>query len=153
MLAEVENIINSRPLVYVPIDHENAEALTPNHLLLGSSNGMKPLASYDDSAVALRNNWLCSQQYADSFWRRWVREYLPCLTLRSKWYEKAKPLKVGDLVIVVDPSNPRNVWPKGRVLETTLAKDGQVRSAKIMTSTGILVRPATRLAVLDVAEK
>ncbi|XP_061401555.1 uncharacterized protein LOC133337338 [Musca vetustissima] len=108
MLAEVENIINSRPLVYVPIDHQNAEALTPNHLLLGSSNGMKPLASYNDSGVALRSNWLCSQQYADAFWRRWVREYLPCLTLRSKWHEKAKPLNIGDLVIVVDPSNPRN---------------------------------------------
>lgn len=151
MLAEVENIVNSRPLTYVPIENENAEALTPNHLLLGSSNGIKPLAMYDDSGVALKHNWLRSQQYAERFWRRWVKEYLPCLTLRSKWHEKVKPLQVGDLVVVVDPSSPRNVWPRGKVLEVSVAKDGQVRSAKILTSRGILVRPAARLAVLSVA--
>ncbi|XP_075163025.1 uncharacterized protein LOC142235646 [Haematobia irritans] len=152
MMAEVENIINSRPLVYVPIDNENGEAITPNHFLVGSSNGMKPLAMYDDSGVALRNNWLYSQQYAERFWRRWVKEYLPSLTFRSKWHEKAKPISVGDLVIVVDPSSPRNVWLRGKVVETSIAKDGQVRSAKILTSNGVLVRPAARLAVLDVAK-
>lgn len=151
MLAEVENIINSRPLVYVPIEHENAEAITPNHLLVYSSNGMKPLATYDDSGIALKHNWLTSQQYADTFWRKWVKEYLPSLTLRTKWHEKTKPLQVGDLVIVVDPSSPRNVWPRGKIMETTVASDGQVRKAKILTTTGIIVRPAARLAVLDVS--
>lgn len=151
MLAEVENIINSRPLTYVVIDNENAEALTPNHLLVGNSNGIKPLAMYDDSGVALKHNWLRSQQYADRFWHRWVKEYLPTLTLRSKWHEKVEPLKVGDLVVVVDPSSPRNVWPRGKVVEVTNAKDGQVRRAKILTSGGILIRPAAKLAVLNVA--
>lgn len=150
MLAEVENIINSRPLVYVPVEHETAEAITPNHLLLYSSNGMKPLASFDDSGEVLKNNWLASQQYAEAFWRKWIREYLPSLTLRTKWHEKTKPLDVGDLVIVVDPSSPRNVWSRGKVVETIMAKDGQVRKAKVLTSRGIIVRPATRLAVLDV---
>lgn len=151
MLSEVENIINSRPLTYVPIEHENAEALTPNHFLLGRSNGIKPLAIYDDSGFALQHNWLCAQQYAEMFWRRWVTEYLPTLTLRSKWHEKTKPLQVGDLVIVVDPSSPRNVWLRGKVLETSVAKDGQVRKARILTPSGILLRPATKLAVLNVA--
>ncbi|XP_075162768.1 uncharacterized protein LOC142235399 [Haematobia irritans] len=151
MLAEVENIVNSRPLTYVPLDTENEEALTPNHLLLGSSNGMKPLAMYDDSGHTLKQNWLMSQQFADNFWRKWVKEYLPNLTRRSKWHEKAKPIEVGDLVVVVDPSNPRNVWPRGKVIETMLAKDGQVRKAKVLTSGGLLVRPAVKLAILDVA--
>lgn len=151
MLAEVENIINSRPLVYVPIEHENAEAITPNHLLLCSSNGMKPLATYDDSGVALKQNWLASQQYAEMFWRKWVKEYLPSLTLRTKWYEKTKPLQVGDLVIVVDPSSPRNVWPRGKIVGTTMAIDGQIRKARVLTRNGVIVRPATRLAILDVS--
>ena len=42
-LIEVENIINSRPLTYVPIENSESEALTPNHFLLGSSGGTKPL--------------------------------------------------------------------------------------------------------------
>lgn len=149
MLAKVENIINSRPLVYVPVEHENAEAITPNHLLVYSSNGMKPLAVYDDSGVALKHNWLSSQQHAEQFWRKWVAEYLPSLTFRSKWHEKTKPLQVGDLVIVVDPSSPRNVWPRGKIVETMIAKDGQVQKAKVLTANGMIVRLATRLAVID----
>ncbi|XP_036348065.1 uncharacterized protein LOC118757462, partial [Rhagoletis pomonella] len=54
MMAEIENIINSRPLTYVPLDNSDAEAITPNHLLLGSSSGMKPYALLDDSAVVLK---------------------------------------------------------------------------------------------------
>lgn len=152
MMAEIENIINSRPLTYVPIDNENQEALTPNHLLLGSSNGMKPLAEYSDCGLVLKNNWLYSQQYAQQFWKRWLTEYLPTLTCRTKWFEKSKPLNVGDLVVVVDPSSPRNVWPRGKVLETITANDGQVRRAKIITSCGVMERPAAKLAILDVAQ-
>ncbi|XP_075150403.1 uncharacterized protein LOC142224509 [Haematobia irritans] len=152
MMAEVENIVNSRPLTYVPIDHECQEALTPNHFLLGSSNGMKPLSDCDDSAIVLRNSWLYSQQYANQFWRRWVAEYLPSLTCRAKWFEKTKPLAVGDLVVVIDPSNPRNVWPRGKVSEVSVADDGQVRSARVITNCGIIHRPVSRLALLDVAQ-
>lgn len=152
MMTEVENIINSRPLTYVPIEHENMEALTPNHFLLGSSNGLKPLALYDDSSVVLRQCWLSSQQFAEKFWKRWVAEYLPTLTCRTKWFEKVRPLEVGDLVVVIDPSSPRNVWPRGKIIEIFKASDGQVRKAKLMTTCGVLERPAAKLAVLDVAQ-
>ncbi|XP_075150522.1 uncharacterized protein LOC142224628 [Haematobia irritans] len=87
MLIEVENIINSRPLAYVPIGDEVEEAITPNHFLLGSSNGLKPLSRCDDSGVVLRKSWLLSQQFANLFWKKWLAEYLPSLT--SKWFEKS----------------------------------------------------------------
>lgn len=153
MLIEVENIINSRPLAYVPVEANSEEAITPNHFLLGSSSGLKPMTSCDDSGTVLRKNWLISQQYGNIFWKKWLAEYLPSLTCRSKWHEKSKPINQGDLVIIVDPSLPRNVWLRGRVLETRLASDGQVRSAKILTKRGMMERPATKLAVLDVASR
>ncbi|KAG4068395.1 hypothetical protein HA402_007915 [Bradysia odoriphaga] len=34
-LIEAENIVNSRPLTFVPIESEEQEALTPNHFILG----------------------------------------------------------------------------------------------------------------------
>ncbi|XP_075162909.1 uncharacterized protein LOC142235544 [Haematobia irritans] len=151
MLIEVENVINSRPLTYVPVDEDTEEALTPNHFLTGSSNGLKPMSTLDDSGVLLKRNWLISQQYGNIFWKKWLAEYLPSLTCRTKWHEKSKPLGQGDLVIIVDPSLPRNVWLRGRVLETRLAQDGQVRSATVMTKRGIMERPVTKLAILDVA--
>jgi transposase InsO family protein len=57
VLAEVELTVNSRPLTYVPVDDESAEALTPNHFLLGSCNGVKPLTTFNDfDGAALRQH-------------------------------------------------------------------------------------------------
>ncbi|KXJ30257.1 hypothetical protein RP20_CCG004618 [Aedes albopictus] len=148
-LLEVENIINSRPLTYIPIDDAENEALTPNHFLLGSSGGSKPLVAYDSSPATLVNNWRTSQIYANIFWRRWLREYLPSISRRTKWHYPTKPIEVGDVVVITDPDLPRNLWPKGRVVDVR-CKNGQVRSATVRTSTNIYNRPAVKLAVLDV---
>lgn len=56
-LIEVENIVNSRPLTYVPVDGCSSPALIPNHFLLGSSDGSKPLVPYDECPLALLHAW------------------------------------------------------------------------------------------------
>lgn len=150
LLTEVENTVNSRPLSHVPIDDDSAPALTPNHFLLGSSNGSKPLTEIDDSGAALRQNWLTSQILANQFWKRWVTDYLPEITRRSKWFHRPQPIVVGDIVVITDPKLPRNCWPKGKIIATKVSKGDQVRSATVRTSSGIYDRPATKLAVLDV---
>lgn len=150
MFIEVENIVNSRPLTYIPIDTENHESLTPNHFLLGSSNGVKSIATFKDDTKVMWDNWRTSQRYAEHFWSRWVQEYLPSLTRRSKWFTAVKPIEEGDIVIITDPNSPRNLWPKGRIIATKLSRDGQVRSATVQTSSGIYDRPAVKLAVLEV---
>ncbi|XP_073821618.1 uncharacterized protein [Musca autumnalis] len=149
-LYEVEFIINSRPLTFVALNTVDDDALTPNHLLLGSAAGQKPLCEYD---YDLRQRWHQTQQFANNFWRRWVREYGPMLVRRSKWFEKVPPPTVGDVVIIVDDTLPRNKWPKGIVTELFAAKDGQVRSVKVRTSSSEYERPVTKIAVLDVGIK
>ncbi|XP_062557227.1 uncharacterized protein LOC134222098 [Armigeres subalbatus] len=153
LMAEVENVINSRPLTHIPIDDDCAPALTPNHFLLGSSNGIKPFSILDDSNDALRQNILASQVLANGFWRRWLSDYLPEITKRSKWFNRTDPIEVGHVVVIADPKLPRNCWPKGKIIEVHPGKDGVVRSATVRTSTGIYVRPATKLAVLDVGRE
>lgn len=150
MLAEVENVINSRPLTNIPIDDDQSPVLTPNHFLLGSSNGLRSWVAFDDTSSVLKNCWQLSQTMANQFWKQWVRDYLPLITRRTKWFEKVKPVEIGDIVILVDPKLPRNTWPKGRVIGSKRGSDGQVRSATIQTSTGIYERPAVKIAVLDV---
>ncbi|XP_065092537.1 uncharacterized protein LOC135713357 [Ochlerotatus camptorhynchus] len=150
LMAEIENVVNSRPLTHVPVDDESSPALTPNHFLVGSSNGSKPLVPYDDSALAMRQSWKTSQILANYFWKRWVLEYTPVITRRARWFNPVKPIAVGNIVIVVDPSFPRNCWPKGRVVAVKTSKDGQVRSATVQTASGIYDRPAVKLAVLDI---
>ncbi|XP_065090559.1 uncharacterized protein LOC135711619 [Ochlerotatus camptorhynchus] len=150
LLIEVENTVNSRPLTHVPIDEDSAPALTPNHFLLGSSNGSKPLVNFDDTGAILRQNWCTSQILANQYWKRWVSDYLPEITRRTKWFRRVKPIAVGDIVVIADSNMPRNCWPKGKVIGIKVSQDDQVRSATVRTVSGIYDRPATKLAVLDV---
>lgn len=87
---------------------------------------------------------------ANEFWKWWLRDYLPVITRRTKWLTKEDPIKVNDVVIIVDPKAPRNSWPLGRIIATKLGLDGQVRSATVQTRHGIYERPSVKLAVLDV---
>ncbi|XP_062713668.1 uncharacterized protein LOC134290526 [Aedes albopictus] len=150
LLTEIENTVNSRPLTHVPLDDDSAPALTPNHFLLGSSNGVKPICTIDDSGDVLRQCWRLSQVQANRFWTRWVSDYLPEITRRSKWFTDTKPVQDNDVVLIVDPKLPRNCWPRGRIICTHPGRDGQPRSATVRTATGIYERPVAKLAVLDV---
>ncbi|XP_062551031.1 uncharacterized protein LOC134215999 [Armigeres subalbatus] len=150
LLAEIENIVNSRPLTCIPVDDDQSPVLTPNHFLLGSSNGMRSWVPFDDNSKVLKNCWKLSQTLANQFWKQWLRDYLPSITRRTKWFMKTKPIAVNDIVIVVDPNSPRNTWPKGRVIGIMQGSDGQVRSATVQTASGIYERPTVKLAVLDV---
>lgn len=153
MLAEVEDIINSRPLTYVALGNEDEEALTPNHFILGSSSGMKQLGEFNDECEVLRQNWHKAQQFANTFWRRWMKEYLPTLCRRTKWISSnAKEPLIGDIVIIVGEEK-RNDWPKGKILDVHRGRDKKVRSVTVQLSTGIYVRPVSKIAILDVLDR
>lgn len=152
-MMEAEHIVNSRPLTFVPIEVGDNEALTPNHFLLGTSSGIKNPGPYGDEVHLLRKGWRKGQNLADHFWRRWMREYLPVITRRTKWIEKAKPIETRDVVVIADSNMPRSCWPKGRVIEVISSKkDNQVRQVIVQTTTGIYKRPAVKIAVLDVMD-
>lgn len=57
-----------------------------------------------------------AQALVDSFWRKCVREYLPHLILRGSPTDSTKNLAVGDLVLIVDSTLLRNVWPRGEIV-------------------------------------
>uniref|UniRef100_A0A336KMY3 CSON007529 protein n=1 Tax=Culicoides sonorensis TaxID=179676 RepID=A0A336KMY3_CULSO len=147
-LLEVEDIINSRPLTYLPVDSDESEALTPNHFLRGSS-GVKPIGQFNSNEKFLKSNWKTSQLMTQRFWNRWLNEYLPTISRRVKWCKNITPLKENDIVIICDPDSIRNSWPKGRVVKVNVGKDGIVRSAMVQTNIGIYCRPTVKLAKLD----
>ncbi|GBP02367.1 hypothetical protein EVAR_71833_1 [Eumeta japonica] len=65
-LCEVELIRNSRPLTFVSIEHEDDDAITPNHLLWVLVMDINLL---NDSGN-IRHRWQQIQAFADLFWRR-----------------------------------------------------------------------------------
>lgn len=128
LFAHVENIVNSRPLTYISLDDANDEALTPNHFLFGSSNGRKPILRSPRSSLG-KEDWKNIQEQTNQFWKRFVLEYMPTLTKRTKWFNHTKPVKVGDVVLIIDEKNPRNTWPKGIVEHVIRGRGGKYRQA------------------------
>ena len=86
LFSEIDNIVNNLPLTYLSEDHEDLEALVPNHFLIGKN-------FYIDCLVnEISNKNACSRKkqrqvqiLSHHFWKHWLYEYLPSLTLRSKW--------------------------------------------------------------------
>ncbi|XP_075157654.1 uncharacterized protein LOC142230919 [Haematobia irritans] len=150
LLLEAENIVNSRPLTHTPVTPHDPEPLTPNHFLLGTTNSNQVPATYDPKLNSLRKQWRVAQNLKNGFWSRWIREYLPDLTRRVKWCLPTKDMNVGCLVLICDTNAPRSKWGLGRIVHLYKGKDGISRSADVRTSVGILKRPISKLALIDV---
>lgn len=153
LMTEVENIVNSRPLTHVSVEPGSEETLTPNHFLLGTSSNLPIPGQFDDSDLHLRKQWRKSQRLADMFWKRWVTEILPDLVPRRKWNQEQQPLKVGDLVLIVDPGAPRNMWPKAIIQQVFPGADGRVRLVEVRTKMGTLRRSAGRVARIPLVDE
>ena len=153
LLCECESIINGRPLTTVSDDPKDLEPLSPNHLLLLRSETPLPPGLFFKSDTYSRRRWRQVQYLADVFWGRWKREYLPLLQSRQKWFRPKKNFAVGDTVIVVDETLPRNAWAIGRITEVFPDKYGFVRRVKVKTKTSTLERPISKLCLLESIEQ
>ena len=146
-LCEVESILNGRPLTSISDDISDFEPLTPNHLLIGEPSTNQSPGNFGEHEVSLRKKWRSVQAATEMFWRRWVHEYLPILTIRQKWNSKSRNFKVGDLVIVIMKDMLRSHWPMGRVLETYGGSNNVVCVVKLKTASGEMIRPTSKIAL------
>lgn len=151
-LAEAEDLINTRPLTYVPQESADAEALTPNHFIRGlPSTGGEAWKTTTGEAEALRDSYKRSQWLADKLWKRWLEEYLPSINLRSKWHCETEPIIEGAVVYIADTDN-RKCWVRGVVQEVIRSSDGRIRQAMVRTTKGVYRRPVAKLAVPELRD-
>jgi hypothetical protein len=147
-LCEIESAINSRPLTYVGND-TGYSPLTPNHFLHHVPTSVsQPNVPHETHSLS-RKRWLQSQLISHQLWQRWRREYLPTITLANKWHRHTRNLSVGDVVLLVDRTAPRGCWPLARVVEVYPSRDSRVRSVKVKTKNGEVIRPASHICLLE----
>ena len=148
LFAEVELIINSRPLTPISFSEAIEKPLTPNDLLL-----LKPVSIATSNVPSERDEldkkrWLQMKHLANLFWKRWIKEYLPLITPKTKWLDEKRNLQEGDIVISIDDSTPRNCWPMGRIVTTFPDKQGMVRTVMVKIDKNIVKRPISKLSLL-----
>lgn len=151
LLCEVESIINDRPITTASNDPNDLEALTPNHLLLMKTQPNIPPGVFSKEDIYTRRRWRQTQYMADLFWHRWIQEYLPLLQVRQKWTTVRRNFNLGDVVLIIDSSAPRNSWLMGRIIKMMPDSEGTVRSVYVKTKTSTLERPITKLCLLEEA--
>jgi len=86
------------------------------------------------------------------FWKKWHQEYLTTLQQRPKWTTSTPNLSIGDVDLVKEYNTPPASWHIARVMEPYPGKDNLVREVKLRTSTGEIIRPITKVAVLPNSE-
>ena len=143
LMCEVENIANSRPLTKVSDDIDDMRVLTPNHILILKDGPRIPPGAFDRGNM-YRRRWRYVQYLSNLFWRRWISLYLPELQKRQKWLKSSSNMKVGEVVLIMNEKNTRSMWPLGVISDVVNGRDGFVRSVKIRTKSGELVRPITK---------
>ncbi|XP_076065251.1 uncharacterized protein LOC143039262 [Oratosquilla oratoria] len=144
--CEVESTINSRPLTVVSNDVNDLCPITPNSLL-NLDNYVVTLDS-GEMVCESRKKWRQVQHLAKEFWRRWQKEYLPCLQERQKWLKVNRNLREGDIVLMVENNTPRSHWLLARVVKVIKSKDGLIRQVEIIRGKKLYKRPISKLILL-----
>jgi len=152
-MAEVEKILNDRPLTPPTSDSNDPEPLTLSKLLLLRPNVCFSPEESDPIYIYGSKRWKQAQYLADIFWKRWTREYLPTLQVTQKWLRPRPNLSVGDLVLVVGENSPRGRWPKGVVQEVFPDRNGNVRQVTVRTTSSVLQLDVRKLCLLEGASE
>ncbi|XP_018315341.1 uncharacterized protein [Mycetomoellerius zeteki] len=151
VLAEIEAILNSRPLTQLSSDPNDFSYLSPGHFLVGTVMNSLPCRDLCDVNENRLTRWQRVDQMRQHFWKRWSTEYLHSLQERLKWkVNKGAQLKSGQLVLVRQQGLAPMQWLLGRVQEAHIGSDGIVRTATVQTIKGSCVRPLSKLAILPI---
>ncbi len=102
-ICGAKKLLNSRPITYVSSDVNDPVPLTPNHLIIRQLGGVfAPEALDHDEVYNLRDRWHRVQQLLQLFWKRWRKEFLPCINVTKKWFHPRHNLKSGDVVLIAE---------------------------------------------------
>jgi len=154
-MTEIEAIVNSRPITYVPKE-KDAEIITPNDFLAVRYPAI-PIdfdKALNISTKELTQCWKAGEEYLNLFWKLWSEQYLRSLREhRDKMSSGPKDLdvspRVGEMVLQVEPNAKRSEWELAVVERLIKDEDGKIRSVQIKAKDRARrIRPVTKLASL-----
>ncbi|BES99381.1 Retrotransposon protein [Nesidiocoris tenuis] len=147
--AQVEAVLNSRPLTAMSSSPDDLSVLTPAHFLIFRPMMLPASDPQLNAGRSLKDRHKFTKHVIDTFWQRWKKEYLLELQSRSKWeINEGRPARVGDIVLVINHNAPPLSWTMGRIVKIYPGSDGVTRVADLRTSSGTMSRPVRKLCPL-----
>jgi hypothetical protein len=158
---EVEAVVNSRPLLYVPAG-DTCEVITPAHFVSLSRLTLEPSATntFMPPVLPLPDRLRHVRSVLCHFWDQWKSVYLQSLRERAQSPQtQSPPPREGDVVLIEgDAKQPRIHWKLGRIEELKKGRDGICRSAIVRIASGshakrwdTVRRPVQALIPLEVS--
>ena len=110
-------------------------------------------SSTPEDRVNTRHLLRSTENRVREFWNCWLKYFAPNLLPRNKWFRKRENVKIGDLVLELDPKLRRCQWKMAFVIDTYPGNDGLVRKVKIKTDVGEYDRPIHKLCLIATKEE
>lgn len=151
LFAQIEAVMNSRPLLPMTDDPNDLAALTPAHFLIGTSLMALPDPDLRRIPTSQLDHYWQLQHLMQRFWTLWQQEYLQELQKDTKCYARNDDILPGRLVIILDEQQPTTRWPLGRIVKLHPGTDNITRVVTLRTAKGVIKRPVTKVCILPFA--
>ena len=145
LFAQIEAILNSRPLFPLSSDPQDLNPITPGHFLIG-----RPLMSIPSGVVDMMrpNRYQLIEKLRQQFWSRWSKEFLAEMQTRTRWRQRQQEVKIGDMVLLKEENTPPLKWRLGRIVKLYPGADAVTRVVDIHTTKGVVRRALNKLVAL-----
>ena len=155
LVKEIQSVVNNRPLTYTSCELFE-EPLTPNMIVLGRSLQLNVTLPLKDvpyaipGAKSLREQYRRRQQILDKVKSNFHTQYLESLRSRHKThFNNGICPQIGDICLLKSNQLKRCHWPLCKVIELFKGPDGVIRSVRIQTVNGTLIRAPENLFPLE----
>lgn len=152
VLAQIEAVLNSRPMYPLSADPNDLTALTPGHFLIGRPLTAPVSDDLTKSKLSSLSRFKRTEQICQHFWSRWMTEYISELQRRVKWKSNMVDLQPNTMVVIKEDNSPPLKWCLGRILSVFPGKDGVSRVADIKTATGVTRRSFAKICPLPTTD-
>ncbi|GFV98047.1 integrase catalytic domain-containing protein [Trichonephila clavipes] len=143
VICECEFLINSRPLTYISENPQELIPLTPAMFLI--ENRCSDTTDIDElNSTDLRKRMKYRIKLLSDLRQRFRKEYLSELIQKQNDNRVREP-RIGEMVLIGNDNKKRLSWPIAKIIELIPGRDGEIRTVRLKTQHGTVIRPVQRI--------
>ncbi|GFW58936.1 integrase catalytic domain-containing protein [Trichonephila clavipes] len=148
VICDCEFLINSRPLTYISENPQELIPLTPAMFLI--ENRCSDTTDIDElNSRDLRKRMKYRIKLLSDLRQRFRKEYLSEIIQKQNDNRVREP-RIGEMVLIGNDNKKRLSWPIAKIIELIPGRDEEIRTVRLKTQHGTVIRPVQRIFPLEV---